>query len=149
MKRLKYVKLFENFESVKYPNSITVELTDVWKDTHELHTIPSEITLSNNDELYYYIGNTELTGFSGILYFASRKDNLIFITGLDMKGMEKKYDLNSLTNLYAKSKMEIDRTGLRKFSAGTCTLGPNADYTGELEVGMSDHRGYFKIVSMK
>ena len=93
--------------------------------------------------------NTELTGFSGILYFASRKDNLIFITGLDMKGMEKKYDLNSLTNLYAKSKMEIDRTGLRKFSAGTCTLGPNADYTGELEVGMSDHRGYFKIVSMK
>jgi hypothetical protein len=90
-----------------------------------------------------------MTGFDGTLYFASRRDNLIFITGLDMQGMEKNYDLNSLTNLYAKSKMEIDRAGLRKFTEATCTLGPNADYTGELEVGMSDHRGYFKITSMK
>ncbi len=146
---MKYLKIFEDFESVKYPDSITVELTDVWKKERELHTMPSEVTLTNNDELYYYIGNTKMTGFDGTLYFASRRDNLIFITGLDMQGMEKNYDLNSLTNLYAKSKMEIDRAGLRKFTEATCTLGPNADYTGELEVGMSDHRGYFKITSMK
>jgi hypothetical protein len=151
MKKLKYVKLFENFESVKYPDSITVKLTDEWKNSHNLYNMPSQSTLLNDDETYAYIGNTEMTGFDGIIYFASRKGNLIFITGLDMKGAEKKYDLNSLTNQYSKSKREIENSGLREFSSGTCTLGKlkDPDYSGELEVGMTDHRGYFEIVSIK
>ena len=151
MKKLKYVKLFENFESVKYPDSITVKLTDLWKNSHNLHNMPSEVKLFNDDESYTYIGNTKLDGYSGILYFASRKDNLIFITGLDIEGADKNYDINSLTNLYSKSKIEIEKTGLRKFSVGTCTLGKfnDSDYSGELKVGMPDHRGYFEIVSIK
>ena len=143
---MKYIKLFENFESVKYPDSITVKLTDVWKNTSKLHTLPYEVTLMNNKELYYYIGNTDLTISGGTIYFASRRDNLIFITGLDTKG--KDYD-DSLTNVIPRSKMQIDNTGMRKFTEATCTLGPNADYTGELEIGMKDHRGYFEIVSVK
>ena len=44
--------------------------------------------------------------------------------------------------------MKIDNTGMRKFTEATCTLGPNADYAGELK-GMKDHRGYFEIVAIK
>ena len=151
MKKLKYVKLFENFESVKYPDSITVKLTDEWRDSHKLYTMPSEVKLFNDDETYTYIGNTKLDGYSGILYFASRRDNLVFITGLDVEGADKNYDINSLTNLYSKSKREIEKSGLRKFPSGTCTLGmlDEPDYSGELKVGMPDHRGYFEIVSIK
>jgi hypothetical protein len=132
------------------PNSITLKLTDVWRDLHNLYNMPSQVTLFNDDESYTYIGNTNLTGFGGIIYFASRKNNLIFITGLDMEGAGKNYDLNSLLNLHSKSKREIEKTGLRKFSVGTCTLGElnNSDYSGELEVGMPDHRGYFKIIEI-
>lgn len=36
---------------------------------------------------------------------------------------------------------------MRKFTEATCTLGPNADYAGELK--MKDHRGYFEIVAIK
>jgi hypothetical protein len=150
---MKYIKLFENFSeeknSMEYPNLIEVKLTDVLKDSKNLYKMPDTVELPNDDELYSYIGNTELDGFSGVIYFASRRGNLIFITGLDLKGAERKYDLNSLTSTYAKSKTELDRSGLRNFPEATCTLGPNADYAGELEIGMKDHRGYFEIVSVK
>lgn len=135
-------------EPIEYPNSITVKLTDEWKNSHDLYRVPENVKLPNNDEAYTYIGNTKLDGFSGTIYFASRKGNLIFITGLDIKGAEKNYDINSLTNQYFKSKTEIDNSGLRKFPAGTSTLGPNSDYQGPLEIGMKDHRGYFEIVSL-
>lgn len=143
---MKYIKLFESFSG---PNTVTVRLTDVWKDSMNLYTMPEEVELPNNSELYYYIGNTKLDVSGGVIYFASRKDNLIFITGFDLEGAERNYDLNSLTGRYAKSKGELDRSGLRKFPHGTCTLGPNADYNGELEIGMKDHRGYFEIVSVR
>lgn len=143
---MKYIKLFESFSA---PNTVTVKLTDVWKDSMNLYTMPEEVKLPNNGELYTYIGNTELNGSSGIIYFASRKDNRIYITGLDLEGAERNYDLNSLIGRYAKSKIELDRSGLRKFPHGTCTLGPDADYNGELEIGMKDHRGYFEIVSVR
>jgi len=148
---MKYLKLYENFESVKYPDSITVKLTDEWKNSHNLYHMPSQVDLLNNDETYTYIGNTKLDGYSGILYFASRRDNLVFITGLDVEGAEKNYDLKSLTDQYSKSKRAIENSGLRKFPSGTCTLGKldEPDYSGELKVGMSDHRGYFEIVSIK
>ena len=135
-------------EPIEYPNSITVKLTDEWKNSYDLYRVPNEVTLPNNSEVYTYIGNTRLDGFSGVIYFASRKDNLIFITGLDVEGREKNYDINSLTNTYLKSKTEINNSGLRKFPHGTTTLGPNSDYQGPLEIGMTDHRGYFKIVSL-
>lgn len=135
-------------EPIEYPNSITVKLTDEWKNSHDLYKVPENVKLPNNDELYTYIGNTKLDGFSGTIYFASRKGNLVFITGLDMEGAEKNYDINSLTNQHFKSKTEIDNSGLRKFSDGTTTLGPDSDYQGPLEIGMTDHRGYFKIVSL-
>ena len=149
---MKHLKLFENFETVKYPNSIKLKLTEKWKSENKLHNMPSEISLANDDELYTYIGNTKLDGFSGIIYFASRRDNLVFITGLDLKDKQHSdYDLESLTNLYSKSKRELDNSGLRKFSVGTCTLGElnNPDYSGSLEIGMTDHRGYFEIIDLK
>jgi hypothetical protein len=149
---MRHLKLFENFETVKYPNSIQLKLTEKWKIEKDIHNMPSEISLANDDELYSYIGNTKLDGFSGIIYFASRRDNLVFITGLDLKDKQHRdYDLESLTNLYSKSKRELDNSGLRKFSVGTCTLGElnNPDYTGPLEIGMTDHRGYFEIIDLK
>ena len=146
---MKYIKLFESFSA---PNTVTVKLTDVWKDSMNLYTMPEEVKLPNNGELYTYIGNTKINGSSGVIYFASRKDNLIFITGLDLEGAERNRNFdqfNSLLSLYPKSKIELDRSGLRKFPHGTCTLGPDADYNGELEIGMKDHRGYFEIVSVR
>ena len=135
-------------EPIEYPDSITVKLTDEWEKVRDLFRVPYEVTLPNNPKVYVYIGNTKIDGFSGIIYFASRKGNLVFITGLDVKGADKNWDINSLTNQYPKSKTEIDNSGLRKFPTGTTTLGPNPDYQGPLEIGMTDHRGYFKIVSL-
>jgi hypothetical protein len=152
---MKYLKLYENFSeenTKKYPDSITVKLTDEWKNSHNLYHVPSQVDLLNNDETYTYIGNTKLDGYSGIIYFASRRDNLVFITGLDTsEKMSHDYDLKSLTDQYSKSKRAIENSGLRKFPSGTCTLGKldEPDYSGELKVGMSDHRGYFEIVSIK
>jgi hypothetical protein len=151
---MKHVKLFENFGEeniVAIPNLVTVELSDVWKDSKNLYKMPNTVELFNNNEIYSYIGNTRLDGFSGVIYFASRKDNLIFITGLDLEGAERNYDIDSLTSPYTKSKNQLDNSGLRKFQQGTCTLGMlnNADYSGDLEVGMTDNRGYFKIIEIK
>jgi hypothetical protein len=148
---MKYLKLFENFESVEYPDSVTVKLTDKWKNSHNLYHMPSKVDLLNNDKTYTYIGNTKLDGYSGILYFASRRDNQVFITGLDVEGADKNYDINSLTDPHYKSKNVIENSGLRKFPSGTCRLGKldEPDYSGELEVGMTDHRGYFEIVALK
>jgi hypothetical protein len=106
--------------------------------------------LPNNPKAYCYVGNTMLDGFKGILYFASRNGNLIFITGLDVEGRKiLDTSLADLTDKYLKSQTQIDDSGLRKFPAGTCTLGPDSDYQGELKVGDFDHRGYFEIVSMQ
>ncbi len=149
---MKHLKLFENFETVKYPNSIKLKLTEKWKIEKDIHNMPSEISLGNDDELYTYVGNTEPDGFSGIIYFASRRDNLVFITGLDlMDKQHRNYDFKSLTDQYSKTKRELDNSGIRQFSVGTCTLGElnNPDYTGSLEIGMTDHRGYFEIIDLK
>ena len=147
---MKHLKLFENFESIKYPDLVTVKLTDEWKNSHNLFRMPSEVDLLNNGEKYTYIGNTKLDGYSGILYFASRRDNQVFITGLE-EGSYKDYDINSLTDPHYKSKNVIENSGLRKFPSGTCRLGKldEPHYSGELEVGMTDHRGYFEIVDLK
>ena len=61
-----------------------------------------------------------------------------------------KYNFDFLTNLYPKSEWELKDSGLREFHLSTCTLGEknNPDYNGPLEVGMTDNRGYFKIVSI-
>ena len=154
MKKLKYVKLFENFESVKYPSSITVKLTDVWKNTHEIYNMPSEVELLDDGDSYYYIGNTKLTGFGGVYYFATRNGNQISIDGLDIQGAKDRSlsSPQSLTRPGGRfTSRDLDNSGLRRFPSGSCTLGEpnNADYEGELEVGMPEHRGYFKIVSIK
>jgi hypothetical protein len=60
-------------EPIEYPNSVTVKLTDEWKNSHDLYRVPENVKLPNNDEAYTYIGNTKLDGFSGTIYFASRK----------------------------------------------------------------------------
>jgi hypothetical protein len=189
MRKLKYIKLFENFENVKYPNSIRVKLTDTWKKSlspfglspefvywkgpqrkselmhYEEDVIKgfkqpfTEVDLPNNDEIYTYIGAT--VGH-GNYYFASRRDNLIFIIWLDATRVgfgnaEKTEELFfQLTNGYPKTKHEINDflgkyKGLRQSESGTRTLGEhnNPDYRGELRVGMTDDKGYFEIVSMK
>jgi hypothetical protein len=61
---MKHLKLFENFETVKYPNSIELKLTEKWKIEKDIHNMPSKISLRNDDELYNYIGNTKLDGFT-------------------------------------------------------------------------------------
>ena len=76
-----------------------------------------------------------------------RKKNPQYIE-IENTHVSEDYD-DSLTNVIPQSKMQIDNTGMRKFTEATCTLGPNADYAGELKVGMKDHRGYFEIVSVK
>lgn len=146
----KFKKILTENSAEKY-KSITVKMTDKWLKTNDIYHKPNTIELRNDDEKYSYIGNTRLDSFSGVIYFASRKGNLIFITGLDFEGAERRgnIDVGSLTDGYPKSKYELEGTGLRKFPQATCTLGPDPDYKGELEIGMKDHRGYFEIVAIK
>lgn len=150
MRNLKYVKLFENFENVKYPNSIRVKLTDTFEETHKIDKPRKilEVDLSNNPESYKFIGRNL---HNGVFYFASRKDNLIFITGVELQQFGQESIVSRLIFGDPVTKYEINAPGLRSFESGTCTLGEhnNPDYRGELRVGMTDHRGYFEIVSMK
>lgn len=129
------------------PHSTILELTDAWGESQDLEDMPTKIELINNETNnpqnlnYSYIGNTRLTDFSGIIYFASRIDNQIKIIGLDVEGGNGKY-IDDLTDPnYYFGKNAIDKTGYRTFDVTTCEF-------EEMRVGMYDDKRYFKIVKI-
>jgi len=128
-----------------YPNNIEVKILDNWKKD-SIYGGPRRVTVY--DDKYTYIGNTKLSGFGGVIYFATFMPKIkeIQTSFINLEFAEPKINKNQFDQLM--SEYPLDSKYFRKIiEHHNLRLAQDAYYKfNDLEPGSVDHRESFEIV---
>lgn len=151
---MKYIKLFEQIFSEEKPTSITIELTDEFKErTKEyknsegnrgFNIFSSTITLSNNGSRY------NMVKVATIPYDLKRDIQFDFWASYRPKANEIYVDQSnaSLNDLKRLDSSELQSTQPILSEPGIFSPGYYCKFENGFKVGEVDDRGYFRIVAV-
>ena len=153
---MKYIKLFENFAEEEKPKSITIELTDEFKD----HMKQSSETTSGNKgyangftlpELWNNGDRYNFVKVGTIPYDIKRDLQFDFWASYNPKANEIYVSQSSskAKDLEENSLLNSDSIPSTAGVVSKLTPGYYCKFNNGFKVGEVDHRGFFKIVDIK
>ena len=153
---MKHIKLFENFAEEEKPKSITIELTDEFKD----HMKQSSETTSGNKgytndftlpELWNNGDRYNFVKVGTIPYDIKRDLQFDFWASYNPKANEIYVSQSNSTakDLEENSLLNSDSIPSTAGVVSKLTPGYYCKFNNGFKVGEVDHRGFFKIVAVK
>ena len=152
---MKHIKLFENFSEEEKPTSITIELTDEFKERMKEQknsdgdegfiSIGTKKELSNNGNSY------NLVKVGTIPYDVKRDLQFDFWASYNPKANEIYVSQSNSTakDLEENSLLNSDSIPSTAGVVSKLTPGYYCKFNNGFKVGEVDHRGFFKIVDIK
>ena len=153
---MKYLKLFENFSEEEKPLSITIELTDEFKD----HMKQSSETTSGNKgyangftlpELWNNGDRYNFVKVGTIPYDVKRDLQFDFWASYRPKANEIYVNQSNSTSKDLEENSLLNSDSIPSTAGVVSKLEPGyyCKFENGFKVGEVDHRGYFKIVAVK
>ena len=151
---MKYIKLFENFSEEEKPKSITIELTDKFKENMQESSETTNgnkgfATVSSKIELWSYRGQYNLVKIGTIPYDIKRDLQFDFWASYRPKANEIYVNQsNSTAKDLENSLLKGDSIPSTAGIVSKLTPGYYCKFENGFKVGEVDHRGFFKIVEV-
>ena len=151
---MKYIKLFENFSEEEKPKSITIELTDKFKENMQESSETTNgnkgfATVSSKIELWSNRGQYNLVKIGTIPYDIKRDLQFDFWASYRPKANEIYVNQsNSTAKDLENSLLKGDSIPSTAGIVSKLTPGYSCKFENGFKVGEVDHRGFFKIVEV-